>query len=45
MSEVDNPFILKMKGIAQDKRIMYMYLEYMKQGDLLRVLNHFLFGE
>lgn len=31
--------MLKMKGVAQDKRIMYMYVDYMKNGDLLGVLN------
>lgn len=41
MSQIDHPFILKMKGLAQDKRIVYMYLEFMEGGDLMGVINKF----
>jgi serine/threonine protein kinase len=41
MSTLDHPFILKMKGVAQDKRIIYMFVEYMESGDLMKVLNKF----
>ena len=45
MTEINNPFILKMRGVAQDNRIMYMYVDYMKHGDLLGALNQFLFTQ
>ena len=41
MSHLDHPMILKMNGVAQDKRIVYMYLEFMKGGDLMSVINKF----
>lgn len=28
-----------MKGVSQDKRIIYMYIEYIESGDLMKVLN------
>ena len=33
--------MLSMRGVAQDNRIMYMYVDYMRHGDLLGVLRHF----
>lgn len=41
MNELDHPFILKMQGVAQDKRIIFMYVDFMRQGDLMGVLNEF----
>jgi serine/threonine protein kinase len=41
MSQMDHPLILKMKGVSQDKRIIYMYVEFIESGDLMRVLNHY----
>lgn len=41
MSSLDHPLILKMKGAAQDKRIMYMFVEYIETGDLMKILNKF----
>lgn len=39
MSSFDHPFILRMKGVSQDKKIIYMYLEYEEGGDLMQCLN------
>ena len=39
MSQMDHPLILKMKGVSQDKRIIYIYIEYIESGDLMKVLN------
>jgi serine/threonine protein kinase len=36
---MDHPLILKMKGVSQDKRIIYIYIEYIESGDLMKVLN------
>ena len=33
--------ILKQNGVSQDKRIVFMYLEFMKGGDLMSVLRKF----
>ena len=41
MSSLDHPLILKMIGAAQDKRIMYMFVEYIETGDLMKILNKF----
>lgn len=39
MSSLDHPLILKMKGVAQDQRIIYMFVEFIETGDLMRILN------
>lgn len=41
MNELCHPFVLRMQGVAQDSRIVYMYVDFMKKGDLMRVLNKF----
>lgn len=41
MSAIDHPFIIKLKGLAQDKRMVYLYLEHVEGGDLMGVLNRF----
>jgi serine/threonine protein kinase len=41
MKALDHPMILKMNGVSQDKRIVFMYLEFMKGGDLMTVVNKF----
>ena len=41
MQQLDHPFILSLNGVSQDKRIMYMYIDFMKNGDLMGVLNQF----
>lgn len=33
--------ILKMQGVAQDPRMVYMFVEFMKKGDMMGVINHF----
>jgi hypothetical protein len=38
MNTLDHPMILKMNGVSQDKRIVFMYLEFIKGGDLMGVL-------
>jgi serine/threonine protein kinase len=30
-----------MRGVAQDKRIIYMFVDYIETGDLMKVLNKF----
>ena len=41
MCQLNHPFILKLNGISQDQRIMYMFIDFMKAGDLMKVLNKF----
>lgn len=41
MATLDHPFVLKMKGLAQDKRMVYLYLEHVEGGDLMGILNKF----
>jgi serine/threonine protein kinase len=41
MNQLDHPFILKLNGVAQDKRIVYMYTDYLPSGDLMGILNEF----
>lgn len=41
MSALDHPLILKMQGVAQDKRIIYMYVDFMERGDLMGLLNKY----
>ena len=41
MGQLNHPFILKLNGISQDQRIMYMYIDFIKAGDLMKVLNKF----
>lgn len=41
MNSLDHPFILPLRAVAQDKRIVYMYIDFMPFGDLMKVVNHF----
>ena len=41
MCDIDHPNICKMNGCSQDKRIVYLYIEYMRGGDLIGVINKF----
>ena len=41
MQKIEHPFILKLNGVAQNKRIVYMYLDFMKNGDLMGILNKY----
>ena len=41
MNTLNHPFVLKLNGVAQDKRIIYLYMEFMEGGDLMGVLNKF----
>lgn len=41
MKKLDHPMILKLNGVAQDKRVIYMFVEYMQCGDLMKVINKF----
>lgn len=41
MNSLDHPFILPLRAVAQDKRIVYMYIDFMPNGDLMKVVNHF----
>lgn len=38
---MDHPNIIALNGCSQDKRIVYIYLEFMKGGDLMGVINKF----
>lgn len=41
MSQLDHPYILKMNGVAQDCRIMFIYLEFIENGDLMNLINSY----
>lgn len=41
MKTLNHPFILRLEGVAQDKRIVYMYTEFMVCGDLMETINKF----
>lgn len=41
MNELNHPFILDLKGVSQDKRIVYMYVDFLSCGDLMNVINKF----
>ena len=41
MADLDHPFILQLNSVAQDQRVVVMYLEYMKCGDLIGGLRKF----
>ena len=42
MNEISHPFILDLRGVAQDNRILYMYIDFMPNGDLMKVINRFI---
>jgi len=42
MNEISHPFILDLRGVAQDKRILYMLIDFMPNGDLMKVINKFI---
>ena len=37
----DHPFVLDLRGVAQDNRILYMFLDFMPHGDLMKVISKF----
>lgn len=37
MSELDHPFILKLKGVSQEKRMVGLYTDLIKHGDITKV--------
>jgi serine/threonine protein kinase len=39
MKELNHPHIVKLERVSQDQRFVYMFLEYMPFGDLLKVQN------
>lgn len=41
MKKLNHPMIINLNGVAQDKRVVYMYVEYMQCGDLMSVINKF----
>lgn len=41
MSEVKFPLIVEMKSVAQDKKFIYIYQEFIKYGNLMKVLRNF----
>jgi serine/threonine protein kinase len=41
MAQIDHPFILRLNGVSQDKRLVYMFTEYMMCGDLMATVNKF----
>ena len=41
MSQLDHPFILKLNAVAQDKRMVFLYSDMMRCGDLMGILNKF----
>ena len=41
MAQMDHPFILRLNGVSQDKRLVYMFTEYMMCGDLMATVNKF----
>jgi len=41
MSTLKHPFVLDLRAVAQDKRIMYMFLDFMPNGDLMKIINEF----
>ena len=41
MMQLDHPNILKMHGMSQDQRFIYMYLDYVPCGTVLKIQNQF----
>jgi len=41
MKRFDHPFILPLRAVAQDKRIIFMYIDFMPCGDLMGVVSKF----
>jgi len=41
MNKIEHPFILDLRAVAQDKRILYMFIDFMPNGDLMKVINKF----
>lgn len=41
MAKLKHPFILGLEAVSQDKRIVYMFTEYMVCGDLMNAVHKF----
>jgi protein kinase A len=41
MNAVKHPFVLELQGIQQDTRNIYMLIDFVQNGELLKVINQF----
>lgn len=41
MGVINFPLIMDMKSVAQDEKLVYIYLEFVKYGNLMKVMNTF----
>ena len=39
MAKMNHRFITRMRGVAQDKRNLYILMDYLQHGELLNVLK------
>lgn len=39
MARLNHPFIIKMRGVSQDNRNMFILMDYLPQGELMNVLK------
>jgi len=39
LAEIDHPFLIKMHGLAQDERYLYIFLDYIAGGELFNYLR------
>ena len=39
LAEIDHPFLIKMHGLAQDERFLYIFLDYIAGGELFNYLR------
>lgn len=41
ITKLSHPFILDLKAVSQEKRFVFMYMDYLPAGDLMKVINKF----
>jgi protein kinase A len=39
MAQLNSPFIVPMMGVQQDPKLLYIFMEYAAQGELMQLLN------
>ena len=39
MGMIDHPFIVKMHGVSQDSRNVYIIMDFLQHGELMHILN------
>lgn len=41
VTKLSHPFLLELRAVSQEKRFVFMYMDLMPAGDLMKLINKF----